>query len=215
MNTRRITLSMGAVLVALALTLPMVLPFPVGGQSDGIIVDGADATTTLTVTTPSLTIDLEPRFVVCYANSIRYYDIAPPSNLPIQLDDRLVIWYANSNRIHTLTYPVGLVGDTMPPQITDITYSSDAADSVTIVWYTDEFADSTVHYGTQPGVYSETVSDPLYYKRHEVTLTGLTPGSTYYYQVSSTDRSGNTATSSEHSLTPVQYYIYLPLILRH
>jgi len=63
-------------------------------------------------------------------------------------------------------------------------------------------------------MYSQTVSDPLYAKQHEITLTGLTMGTTYYYKVCSTDRSGNTATSSEHSLT-AQIPVYLPLVMRN
>ena len=84
-----------------------------------------------------------------------------------------------------------------------------------ITWATDEFATSTVLYGTQPGVYSQTVSDPLYTKQHSITLTGLPPGTMpYYYVVRSTDRSGNTATSSEYTFN-TQPFVYLPLIMRN
>ena len=84
-----------------------------------------------------------------------------------------------------------------------------------ITWATDEFATSTVLYGTQPGVYSQTVSDPLYTEQHKITLTGLPPGTIpYYYVVRSTDRSGNTATSSEYTFN-TQPFVYLPLIMRN
>jgi len=216
MNARRIALSMAAVLVALALTLPA------GGQSDGIIIDHADATTTLafagSAELATLIAGVEPRFAVWYANNICYYDITPvPSELETRLErvaDRFIIWYADSNRVYAFAYPIGLVGDTIPPQISDITVSPADSGNAIIAWATDEFATSTILYGTQSGVYPQTVSDPLYTKQHEIPLTGLTPGTTYYYKVRSTDRSGNTATSSEHSFT-AQLYVYLPLVMQN
>ncbi|QLQ04673.1 MAG: fibronectin type III domain-containing protein [Anaerolineae bacterium] len=54
---------------------------------------------------------------------------------------------------------------------------------VKITWTTDEFATSEVRYGTAPGAYTHTVSDPLFEKNHSLTLTGLTAGRTYYFIV--------------------------------
>ena len=60
-----------------------------------------------------------------------------------------------------------------------------------------------------------TFSDPLYAKVHVVTLTGLTAGTTYYCQISSTDLSGNTYQSQELSFEQLEnFFIYLPLVLR-
>jgi hypothetical protein len=160
---------------------------------------------------------VSPRVVVQYANTIRRVGLAMPSELQTllgQVSDRIVFQYANTNRQESLIYPVALFNDTTPPQVSGITTRPTGIGSVTIAWTTDEFATSTVLYGTQPGVYPHTVSDPLYTKHHEITLTGLTVGTTYYYKVRSTDRSGNTTTSSEYSFT-AQVYVYLPLIMRN
>jgi PKD repeat protein len=203
MNARRIALLIIIVLVAL------VLASPVRGQG-GIIVNNADATATIGVACSSdcaAIPNIGPRFVVQYANGIRYIGVGPISSdlqrLIRQVSARFVIQYANSNRTYRFAYPVGLTCDTTPPQITDITFRSDAIGSATIVWYTDEFADSVVRYSTQSGVYTDIVSDTLYHKLHQVILTDTVPGTTYYYQVSSTDRDGNTATSSENSFVLV------------
>ena len=157
------------------------------------------------------------RVVVQYANLIREEDLtARPGALQTllnQVSARVIVQYANTNRGFQLVYPAALFNDTTAPQASGITARSES-DSVTISWTTGEFATSTVLYGTQPGMYSQTVSDPLYAKQHEITLTGLTMGTTYYYKVCSTDRSGNTATSSEHSLT-AQIPVYLPLVMRN
>ncbi len=156
------------------------------------------------------------RVVVQYANTIRRDGlIAVPSALQTllgQVSDRIIFQYANVNRQEALAYPAALFNDTTLPQMSSITARPTGSGNVTISWITDEFATSTVLYGTQPGVYPQTVSDPLYTKQHTITLTGLTPGTTYYYKVRSTDRSGNTTTSSEHSFT--QVFVYLPLVMR-
>ena len=76
--------------------------------------------------------------------------------------------------------------------------------------------DSTVILGTQPGVYPQLRSDPLYVKSHIILLTGLPPAN-YYYRVQSRDQSGNLAQSSEGSFTinsGPTHRGYLPLVLR-
>ena len=105
MNARRIALSIGVVLVGLALA------WPVRGQSGDIIVNNADATTTLTVTGSSdlntLITDVGPRSVLQHANSIWYYGISPiPSDLQTllgQVGHRSVIQYANSVQYYGVT----------------------------------------------------------------------------------------------------------------
>ncbi|RMF84198.1 MAG: metallophosphoesterase [Planctomycetota bacterium] len=55
--------------------------------------------------------------------------------------------------------------------------------SVTINWKTDIAADGRVWYGTDPNALTSFVDDPAVLKRHTVTLSGLTPDTTYYYAV--------------------------------
>jgi len=156
--------------------------------------------------------------IVQYANTIRQDDLAAvPSTLQTllrQVSDRIIFQYANANRESQLVYPAALINDTTSPQISDIAASLTGSDSAIITWTTDEFADSEVLYGTQPGVYSQTVSDLLYTKQHRIILTGLASRGTYYYKVRSTDRSGNTITSSENSFS-ARLYVYLPLVVRN
>ena len=53
----------------------------------------------------------------------------------------------------------------------------------TIVWRTDSSSDSAVDYGLTTS-YGQTATGPSGWQ-HEVTLTGLIPGTTYYYRVRS------------------------------
>ena len=64
--------------------------------------------------------------------------------------------------------------------------------------FPDEFADSVVKYGVKSTAYTELSIDELFVKDHEITLTGLSSDTTYYFVVNSTDQSGNTAESSEY-----------------
>jgi len=149
-----------------------------------------------------------------YANTNRAIGLsAAPGALQTllgQVSARIIFQYANTNRSQPLVFPAALIGDSTAPVLNGIA-SGPAAGGVTISWTTDEFANSVVRYGTQPGVYPQTITDPLYAKSHGVTVVGLTPGTTYYYRVRSTDQSGNIAESSERSFTAT-ISLYLPLI---
>ncbi len=66
------------------------------------------------------------------------------------------------------------------------------SDSLAIVrWTTDELGDSFVEYGTSENVLGEKVGHDKDLTRHEVVLTHLQPGTTYFYRVGSVDRAGN------------------------
>ncbi|MEA2051915.1 MAG: fibronectin type III domain-containing protein [Euryarchaeota archaeon] len=82
--------------------------------------------------------------------------------------------------------------------ITDISIINLVNNSAKITWKTDEFADSVLKYGVNSMAYTELSIDLLFVKDHEITLTGLSPDTTYYFVVDSTDQSGNTAESSEY-----------------
>jgi len=157
------------------------------------------------------------RVILEHANTVRHQALSsPPSALQARLGEvspRIVLQYANASRQQRLVYPNALFNDTTAPQMTNIAAAPMGGGNVKITWTTNEFATSAVLYGTQSGVYPHTVSSPLYTKQHEITLTGLTTGTRYYYRVRSTDRSGNTATSTERSFV-VQIPVYLPLVLR-
>jgi hypothetical protein len=180
-------------------------------EPDQFIIDNADAVVYISTSPPGESITLNPRFIVEYANDLKYYNLSP---IPIDfgpIDDRFVIQYANANRFYTLTYPVELIGDSFPPQISNLS----ANGSGLVHWDTDEYAACEVYYGIQSGIYPYTISDPLFYKSHQIKLINLTPGITYYYKVSCTDRSGNTAESVEQSFTASQIrQQYLPLVSR-
>lgn len=56
-------------------------------------------------------------------------------------------------------------------------------DSVVVRWRTDTATDSRVCFGAAPGALSSCVSDAIATIEHQVTLTGLSADTTYYYSV--------------------------------
>jgi hypothetical protein len=99
------------------------------------------------------------------------------------------------------SFTTSSTADTTPPVITDVANGTPTADSVTITWTTDENSGSLVKYGTVSGTYTDSTPDTTMTTAHSVGLSGLTPETTYYFVVNSTDASGNSAQSTEYSFT--------------
>ena len=93
--------------------------------------------------------------------------------------------------------------DTTPPVISNVATSEITNTSATVTWTTDEVSDSVVNYGTDTTL-GTMESDSTLVTTHSITLTGLTPETTYNYEVKSTDSSGNTATDDNNSV----YYTF-------
>ena len=115
------------------------------------------------------------------------------------VSSRLIFVSANTNHCEKLIYPKEFMADTIPPVITDISVINLANNSAKVTWKTDEFADSVLKYGVNSAAYTELSIDELLVNEHVVTLTELSPDTTYYFVVNNTDQSGNTADSSEYS----------------
>jgi len=91
--------------------------------------------------------------------------------------------------------------DTIAPTITSVSASSVISNSATISWSTNEMADSQVEYGTSTSYGSQTTLNSTMTTSHYVSLSGLSPSTTYHYRVKSKDAAGNLATSGDYSFT--------------
>lgn len=92
--------------------------------------------------------------------------------------------------------------DTTAPVISGVSAVDIATSSASIIWDTDEMADSKVNYALTSPVSTATTTDvsaDTDVESHSIGLTGLSASTTYYYIVESSDPSGNTSTSSEQS----------------
>ncbi len=96
----------------------------------------------------------------------------------------------------TLTPP-----DTTAPTISGITLSAVTGTGATISWTTNENADTQVFYGLTSGYGSQTTLNATLGTSHTVSISGLSPGTAYHYQVRSKDAAGNTASSVDNIIT--------------
>ena len=89
--------------------------------------------------------------------------------------------------------------DTTPPVITSVV-ASPTSSSVVITWNTDESSDSRVDYGLT-AIYNFFASDVGFVTSHSITITDLSPSTTYHYRITSTDDSGNSAFTVDSTFT--------------
>jgi len=91
------------------------------------------------------------------------------------------------------------VANRAPPQLQGIFVSNISTSSAVIYWTTDEPSTSQVAYWDSVSVLSPL--DGRLVINHEVSLTGLAPGTKYHYRVMSRDQDGNLAISTEYEFT--------------
>ena len=82
--------------------------------------------------------------------------------------------------------------------ITNVQAIATTSSSSQITWTTDIASNSVVNYGTTTSYGSSTPVDPTMVTNHQVTISGLSAGTTYYYQVQSTDAKNNNGKSGGH-----------------
>ncbi|MBT5873584.1 MAG: T9SS type A sorting domain-containing protein [Candidatus Latescibacteria bacterium] len=112
----------------------------------------------------------------------------------------------SSNGPTVSTQAVGLTvtnADATPPVIDAASIASAPSDDRAIItWLTDEGSDSEVQFGTDADSLETAVVDGAIVTSHQVTLTGLTPSTKYFFKVLSSDVAQNgPTTSATFSLT--------------
>ncbi len=90
------------------------------------------------------------------------------------------------------------------PVVSNVAFWGITGSGVTISWSTNVPSNTSVAFGTAANQLSQTspVQTPLT-NSHGVTLTGLNPGTTYYFQAQSADVNGNTGYSTIFSFTTI------------
>ena len=84
-----------------------------------------------------------------------------------------------------------------PPVITGVTAVSVTTTGAKITWATDQASNSQVSYGTTTAYGSLTTLDTTLVTSHSESLSGLTPGTLYHYQVLSANSSGQQSASGD------------------
>ena len=101
----------------------------------------------------------------------------------------------------TFTTPVQ---DVTPPTLSNIQVISLSPVTEEIIWTTNEASDAQLKFGTTTSYGTTTTLNTTLATSHTVTLSNLSPNTTYHFAVLSHDASGNLATSSDQTFaTPV------------
>lgn len=102
-----------------------------------------------------------------------------------------------------------------PPIISEVEALDITNASVTIVWITDKKATSQVEYGptTAYGVTSPMSRNLV--TSHKVTLSELSPNTTYHFRAKSSDENGNEAVSNNYTFTTAKSPTHVGGIISH
>ncbi|MBY0401943.1 DUF4082 domain-containing protein, partial [Myxococcota bacterium] len=105
----------------------------------------------------------------------------------------------------TGSYSATYAADTTPPVIGGLAAAPQPGGVTSISWTTDELATSVVSYGTDPQNLTSQVSSPILTQTHQLSLTGLSPSTVYYYRVSSADASANVRSEPPGAAAPASF----------
>ena len=186
--TAPVTLTLGQSATALAWSTDVATTSQVEyGTSTGVYswasimdaVSGATHTATLTGLTPSTT----------------YYYRINSFNSGVQTNGLEASFTTLANAATSLTL-------VMAPTSTSMTSSLTSLSSATISWSTNQNSLSLVQFGTSSGVYtSTTVLDTIASSAHVTVLSGLAPGTTYFYRLQNFSTVYTNLTTAEFSVS--------------
>jgi hypothetical protein len=110
---------------------------------------------------------------------------------------------ANGATGYSTTYSFTTTGmATSPaPAISSVVVTGITSTSATITWTTDQASSSQVNYGTTTSYGSSSTPDTTLVTSHSVTLTGLTAGRTYNFDVVSANASSVSSTSANSTFS--------------
>ena len=108
-------------------------------------------------------------------------------------------------------YQVSYGPDVTPPTIAAVAASASTT-SATLTWTTNELSDSRVDYGMSASVLNSSMSNSALVSSHTLTVPGLTPGTTYFYRVTSADAALNATTFPAIANSPSSFATTLPSI---
>ena len=87
----------------------------------------------------------------------------------------------------------------VPPTLIGEPTTTAKTKSAIVNWSTNRTSSSFVKYGKSSGAYGDEVGTSEQVAAHVISLTGLDPGTTYFYKTLWTDEDGNTGESEELS----------------
>jgi len=126
---------------------------------------------------------------------------------PTQLDSQLSAIKTSGVAVETLAQAFAeteaqVKGTTsVAPVVANVTSAGITTSGASVTWTTDQAATTEVKYGLTNSYGSTTTLNPSLATSHTATISGLTSGTTYHYQVVSTNAAGQTTTSGGYTFT--------------
>jgi subtilisin-like proprotein convertase family protein len=165
---------------------------------------GTHAVSIASTTEPAgetVTLTESPAGSGAFGGSITTTAVAPPSPglLSVANGDTITVTYIDADDGHggtNVTKTDTAAADCIIPVISNVLVVDITHNSARVTWTTNEVANSRVTFGTSipPGTNQDDLS--TFVTSHSLTLTGLSPCTTYFISVTSEDRAGNTATDT-------------------
>ena len=101
-------------------------------------------------------------------------------------------------------YQVAYGADVIAPVISAVSVAPGST-TATVAWTTNEAATSTVSYGTSAVTLGPSFGNSVLVTAHSLSVPGLTPGTQYFYRVTSADAASNSATSPNPPSAPLSF----------
>jgi hypothetical protein len=111
------------------------------------------------------------------------------------------MWLSGCAGVVSSANPNKTGGNSTPLTISNAAATSATMNSIQVGWTTSAPATSQVNYGKTVSYGSTTGVNSTMVSAHQTGIVSLTPGTTYHFQVSSTDGNGNSATSNDMTFT--------------
>ena len=93
-----------------------------------------------------------------------------------------------------------IIGEMLPPEITDVEATNITSSSANIVWNTNQVANSKVEYGTESS-YGSLKESSDFVQSHQISLSELSAGTLYHYKVISKNSTDKETTSLDNNFT--------------
>lgn len=194
-NATNITTSADLVIQFSAAMYPSTGNITIRKSSDDSIFETIDVASTTQVTGSSTnTITLNPNGTL--AEGTGYYVLIPNT----AFRNVSSTFFGGISATTTWNFTTG---DFTAPSLVDVTATSTASTSSTIIWTTVEDSSTRLWHGLTSAVSTSTTETDTSPRAssHSVALTGLIPCTTYFYQAVSRDAALNTSSSSINSFT--------------
>jgi len=113
-------------------------------------------------------------------------------NLSVTDDDGSTAWTMKTIAIN-VSFPAPIIFNVQAVNLTNV--------SADITWATDQAADSLVEFGTDPAILGSSVSDAALDFSHALPLSGLTPNTMYFFNVTSCNMHADCTTEGPFNFT--------------